>query len=129
MNAERRQVAVIPPSSCISPCGSYVHGGGRDSTASQIHLHGCTLRDRLTDVGTAGVRESNSPVALFRRGTKEVLGIAPTVGTALTVFYRPYPWGLRVSDRLRRTQRVNHIREWGNPPDVDSTKQWSTPLY
>ena len=74
------------------------------------------------------LNDAGAPVALFRRGKKEVLRIAPALGTNLTVFYRPYPLRLRVWDNLRGRQ-MKHIQEWGDPPDTSTTKQWSTPIY
>ncbi|WP_157407593.1 hypothetical protein [Arthrobacter sp. ZBG10] len=75
------------------------------------------------------LNDAGMPVAHFRRGTKEVLRIRSALGTNLTVFYRPYPLRLRLWDRIRRVPRMDHIREWGNPPDSKKTKQWYTPIY
>lgn len=75
------------------------------------------------------LNDAGMSVAHFRRGRKEVLRIEPALGTNLTVFFRPYPWWLRIWDRLRRTPRVDHLQAWGTPAGMKDAQQWYTPIY
>lgn len=86
-----------------------------------LHNHG---GDRVKVLNRAGM-----PVQHFRRGSKQVLRIAPELGTNLTIFYRTYPLPTRAWDRLRGHARRDHIDTWNSPQATEGKRTWETPLY